>query len=114
VIRRRWIPASLLAGASVLLTSCAATDSARYVQAREVQANLARRTSEALDAGLIDAATAKRVLAISEAVSEQAEEYRKALAEGRPRDRVVALLDLMESLLDRADALLRGTGEGSP
>jgi len=76
------------------------------VQFREIQANLNDRAAEALKAGLIDAAVAKRVLATSEAVAEQAEKYRAALASGAPRSVTRAVLDVMQRLLDEAETLL--------
>lgn len=85
---------------------CASSDSARYVQFREIQANLDDRATEALEAGLIDAAMAKRILAISEAVSEQAEKYRAALAAGSPPGVTRAILDVIQRLLGKADIFL--------
>lgn len=85
---------------------CASSDSARYVQFREIQANLDDRAAEALDAGLIDIAMAKRILAISEAVTEQAWKYRAALAAGSPPGVTRAILDVIQRLLDKAEIFL--------
>ena len=102
---RRAAP-HLLVAVALSLAACASSDSARYVQFREIQANLNDRAAEALKAGLIDAAVAKRVLATSEAVAEQAEKYRAALASGAPRSVTRAVLDVMQRLLDEAETLL--------
>lgn len=92
--------------AILAFSACASNLSARYVQITEVQVNLNRRTAEALDAGLIDAATGKRILAISEAVTEKRAEYRTALAEGRELNLLRSILDVIERLLARADLFL--------
>lgn len=76
------------------------------MQLREIQANLDDRAAEALDAGLIDTATAKRILATSEAVTEQAEKYRAALASGAPRSATRAVLGVIQRLLDEAEVFL--------
>jgi hypothetical protein len=76
------------------------------VQFREIQANLNDRAAEALEAGLIDTAAAKRILATSEAVTEQAEKYRAALASGAPRSVTRAALDVIQRLLDEAEIFL--------
>ena len=89
-----------------ILAACASSPSTRYVQFRELQANLNTRAAEALDAGLIDAATARRVLAISEAITVQARRYRVALENGERPSVMHSILDAIERLLQRADRLL--------
>lgn len=85
---------------------CASSDSARYVRYRKIQANLNDRAAEALDRGLIDAAMAKRILAISEAVSEEAAKYRAALAAGGRPDVTRTILDVIGRLLSKAEIFL--------
>jgi hypothetical protein len=98
----------LLASALLLAAAagCASSGGARYVQYRELQAGLNNRAAEALEAGLIDAAMAKRILAISEAVSREAERYRAALASGSPPSAARAILDVIARLLSKAEIFL--------
>jgi len=99
-------PIALVVALAVTAMSCASFESVRYVQVRTAQATLNDRATDALEAGLIDVTTAKRILALSEAISEQATKYRVAVAEGKPRSTTHAILAVLDRLLQRADLFL--------